>query len=213
MSYGTYDNQSPLNQPFNPTANNGIGNDFGRVVGNVVADKLFGQNAQGPLSSLTRQIPGMAINAVANLPGAPQTPQQKVQQSQQGGGILKLRQQPPMLGPSGGGKSGGGGMQFSNGKSGGAANPGGGGKYATGGPAIEQPGMPSYGLDKPGKPSYEIDQPGFEPPEQTMELKQPYYINDGDMYNIEGPNGTLIDSRTGKVTGQATTANNFNTGY
>jgi hypothetical protein len=134
MSYGTYDNQSPLNQPFNPTANTGIGNDFGRVVGNAVADKLFGQNAQGPLSSLTRQIPGMAINAV--LPGAPSPEARRnVEQSQAGGGILKLRQpSQPAAGP--GGKSGGG-----------PGFGGGGNKYATTMPTIPAPGydneMPS----------------------------------------------------------------------
>jgi hypothetical protein len=107
MSYGTYDNQGPLNQPFNPTANNGIGSDIGRSIGNSIATSLFGENAQGPLSGLTRQIPGMAINAVANLPGAPSLEAQRnVEQSRAGGGILKLRQQPPMLGQQPGGKSG-----------------------------------------------------------------------------------------------------------
>lgn len=119
MSYGSYDNQSSLNQPFNPTATTGIGNDFGRVVGNAVADKLFGQNAQGPLSGLTRGLPGMVTNSVLNtvtnqtLPGAPSPEaRQNVERSQAGGGILKLRQ--PATQP--GGKSGGG-MRFGNGKS------------------------------------------------------------------------------------------------
>ena len=130
MSYGTYDNQSPLNQPFNPTANTNIGNEFGRVVGGVVADKLFGQDGQGPLSGLTRGLPGAIMNNVVgpaadrltsgknlqgigqgifndNLPGAPSLEAQRnVEQSRAGGGILKLRQQPPMLGQQPGGKSG-----------------------------------------------------------------------------------------------------------
>lgn len=135
MSFGTY-------QPFNPSANTGQGNlanSIGNAMGQEYGNGLFGQNAQGPLASLTRQIPSMAINSVASLPGTtqpqvqpPLTPQQNVAQSRQGGGILKMRQQPgqpPVQQP--GGKSGGGGPFFG----------GGGGKYTTGGPAIQT--MPS----------------------------------------------------------------------
>lgn len=45
MSYGTYDNQSPLNQPFNPTANNGSNGLIGGVfkqAGNSVAKAITG---------------------------------------------------------------------------------------------------------------------------------------------------------------------------
>jgi hypothetical protein len=110
MSYGTYDNQGPLNQPFNPTANTNIGSDIGRSIGNSIAAGLFGENAQGPLSSVTRELPAMMGRAVYNnLPGAPSPEaQQNVERSRAGGGILKLRQQPPMLGQQPGGKSGGG---------------------------------------------------------------------------------------------------------
>jgi hypothetical protein len=115
MSYGSYDNQAPLNQPFNPTANTGIGSDIGRGIGNGIATGLFGENAQGPLSSVTRELPAMMGRAVYNnLPGAPNPEAQRnVEQSRAGGGILKLRQQP---GQQPGGKSGGG-MRFGNGKS------------------------------------------------------------------------------------------------
>jgi len=127
MSFGSYDNQAPLNQPFNPTADTGIGSEFGRTIGNTVVKSLFGQPGQGSLTdqgaltNLVTDMTGTVINKIAGrdvtsgaknfLPGAPAqsaqpplTPQQTVDQSQAGGGILKLRQQPPMFNS---GKSGG----------------------------------------------------------------------------------------------------------
>jgi hypothetical protein len=194
MSYGTYDNQSPLNQPFNPTANTGIGNNFGRVVGNAVADKLFGQNAQGPLSGLTRGLPGMVTNSVLNtvtnqtLPGAPSPEARRnVEQSQAGGGILKLRQ--PAAGP--GGKSGGG-------KSyGGPGFGGGGNKYATTMPTIP---APEFDNEMPSVDYRDFQAnlgPGFFNVNDVQD-SQPYY-NPGQ-YDEDAQAYT-------------TTANNFNTGY
>ena len=152
MSYGTYDNQSPLNQQFNPTTGtsnqpgsiftNAIGNAMGnqmpsggifgnlfKSVGNNLVNNMFG--GQTPNSELGRKL--------FELPGAPQTPQQRVDESQQGGGILKLRQPPggqPGIAPGG-----------PSGKSG----PG--GKYMTGGPAIRtMPDQNMYGggIGNPG---------------------------------------------------------------
>jgi len=175
MSYGTYDNQSPLNQPFNPTANTDIGANIGRSIGNSIATGLFGENAQGPLSSVTRELPAMMGRAVYNnLPGAPSPEaRQNVERSQAGGGILKLRQQPPMLGQQPGGKSG---------KSGGVANPGGGGKYATGGPAIESPGF-----EEPEMPS--VDYRNFQSnlPGTPLWVNAPD-VNDGDTGQITAQN-------------------------
>ena len=126
MSFGTY---QPFDPTANTTANTGIGNEFGRVVGNSVVKSLFGQDGQGPLSGLTRGLPGAIMNNVVgpaadrltsgknlqgigqgifndNLPGAPSPEaRQNVERSQATGGILKLRQQPPMLGQQPGGKS------------------------------------------------------------------------------------------------------------
>jgi len=152
MSYGTYDNQSPLNQPFNPTANTGVGNDIGRSIGDSIASGLFGQNAQGPFSTLARQIPGMAINAVSNLPGAPSPEaQQKVQQSQQGGGILKLRQQPPMFN---GGKSGGGKYATPFNPNDAYGQPG--GPQSPGGKAVASPAVLPPEFEQPTLPNVDI---------------------------------------------------------
>jgi hypothetical protein len=189
MSYGSYDNQAPLNQPFNPTANTGIGSDIGRGIGNGIATGLFGENAQGPLSSVTRELPAMMGRAVYNnLPGAPNPEAQRnVEQSRAGGGILKLRQQP---GQQPGGKSGG-------------------GKYATPFDPISQPGgpMPSLPVERsqympiPGDLPGTVTGPGMAMPTpeiipSPMPATQPGGKSGGGMRFGNGKSATpMVDDR------------------
>jgi hypothetical protein len=104
MSYGTYDNQSSLNQPFNPTANNGSNGLIGGV---------FKQAGNSVAKAITGNLPG------AQDPNSQQYFQQANDSHQQLGEALKNIQG---MGNSGG-KGFGGGMQFGGGgKSGGTIN-------------------------------------------------------------------------------------------
>lgn len=133
MSYGSYDNSSPLSQPFNPTgpsagqdivdtaarsAVGAVGQQFqgnnGKSSGQIGNGIGFGKSQPGPIGQIFNGVNkvGQAINS--DLPGAPPqsaqpplTPQENVEQSRRSGGILKIRgQQPGQAAQTPGGKGG-----------------------------------------------------------------------------------------------------------
>ena len=135
MSYGSYDNSSPLSQPFNPTgpsAGQDIVDTAARSAVGAVGQQFQGNNGKssgqfGNGIGFGKSQPGgpqmmmpggnLPDAPGGNLPGAPPqsaqpplTPQENVDQSRRSGGILKIRgQQPgqPAQMPGGkGGKSG-----------------------------------------------------------------------------------------------------------
>jgi len=75
MSYGTYDNQSPLNQPFNPTAGNnkpgligGIFDAAGKVVTNAMLPGAQDPNSQQYFQQ-ANQAHGELGEALKNIQG------------------------------------------------------------------------------------------------------------------------------------------------
>ena len=134
MSYGSYDNSSPLSQPFNPTgpsagqdivdtaarsAIGAVGQQFqgnnGKSSGQIGNGIGFGKSQPGFMGQIFNEVGNKAPNNIAGvLPGAPPqsaqpplTPQENVEQSRRSGGILKIRgQQPGQPAQMPGGKGG-----------------------------------------------------------------------------------------------------------